>query len=249
MYFRNLLDSLNIPYSLVGAATTTKFPVTIGDRRILIDFSDHTDYLGNWDSFDAYFKYHYSYAAHGGCSTIYPFAPISFYDWNQYRDLAKKIKYACVSNTILNMQRPYAGALERRTLVQKMLKSKYRKDVIVNLIDQIDFWKKINDCLVHVFVPGARPNMIDRGIFQYMFFGCCCITTYIPETLPYNQMFIPGKDYVICKNDYSDLCDRIEWVRSNRKKAVEIGNRAKRKCLSYFTPAKLWDWVIQNVNL
>ena len=246
-YFRGLLDSLKIPYILEGDIKTTKFPVTIDDKRILIDFSDHPDYLDNWDSFDAYFKYHYSHSLHGGCNKVHPFAPISFYDWTQYRELAGRIKYTCASNTILNMQQPYAGALERRTKVQQMLKSRYLNEVVTRPISQIDFWKKINDCLVHVFVPGARNDMVDRGHLQYLAFGCCTIAPPIIDVFPYNEQIKPDVHYIECAEDYSDLVEKIEWCKQHREFCICVGRAAKELFERTCTPQRLWDWILAKI--
>lgn len=248
MYFRNLLDFLEIPYVLKGVIEkgTTKFVVMIGDKKVLMDFSDHTDCLDS-DSFDAYFKYHYSYAKHAGYDKMYPFAPISFYDWPRYRDLSTKISYTGVSNTILNMQRPYAGALERRTQVQKMLKLRYGNEVIIPLTSQVNYWKKINNCLVHVFVPGARNDMVDRGHAQYMAFGCCTIAPPITDVFPYDGELIPGVHYVQCKPDYSDLIEKIEWCKNNRENCVEIGSNAKKLFERSCLPGRLWNWVLEKI--
>ena len=246
MYFRGLLDWLKIPYTLEGKIETTKFPVTIDDKRILVDFSDHPDYLDGWDSFDAYFKYHYSYR-HIQHKTLYPFAPISFYNWGQYNRLKPEIKYTCTSNTILNMQRPYAGAKERRNFVQKMLKSKYGDEVTTSLIDQTDYWKKINDCLVHVFVPGARNDMIDRGHIQYLAFGCCTIAPPITDVFPYNEQIKPDVHYIECAEDYSDLIKKIEWCKQHREFCRCVGIAAKELFLRTCTPQRLWDWILEKI--
>lgn len=247
MYFRNLLDSLNIPYVLNGVIEKgmTKFVVMIGDKKVLMDFSDHTDCLDN--SFDAYFKYHYSYAKYAGYDKMYPFAPISFYDWTRYRDLSTKIKYMGVSNTILNMQRPYAGALERRTHVQKILKSRYGDEVTIQLASQVDYWEKINDCLVHVFVPGARNDMIDRGHMQYFAFGCCTIAPRLVDLFPYNEQIIPGVHYIECAADYSNLIEKIEWCKQHRDNCRRVGENAKRLFERACTPQKLWDWILTKI--
>lgn len=253
MYFRKLLDYLKIPYILQGMVGSgrvkhpcgTKFLVEIDNKSIVIDFSDHTDFLSNWDTFHAYFKYHYSRTHHDECSKIYSFAPVSFYNWEQYLKLGGAIKYTCNSDIILNMQRPGGNALERRQNVQEMLNSIYPGKVVIQSISQLKYWEKINDCLVHVFVPGARNNMVDRGHMQYLAFGCCTIAPPIQDVFPYNEQIKPGLHYVECKADYSDLPEKIEWCRRNRKVCVNIGNRAKKLFERACTPNKLWEWILR----
>jgi len=248
VYIRNILSHNCIPYRLEGtiAPGASKFILELDSKQILIDFSDHPgDYLSNWKDYDAYFKFHYVEAIHGSCETIYPFAPVSFYNWAEYYTLKKRIEYICNSNLILNMQKPSGAAVARRRLVQKMLTKRYHAHVAIGYTPaQDDYWKKINNCLVHVFVPGARNDMLDRGHLQYLAFGCCTIAPPIIDVLPYNEKLIPNVHYVQCKPDYSDLLDRIEWVKENREGAVEIGKNAKELFERSCEPGKLWNWIL-----
>jgi len=249
MYIRRMLDYLNIAYSLSGeiASGVSKFEMAVGSGvRFLFDFSDHYfDFLPNWAEFDAYYKFHYVESAHGDCERVFPFAPVSFYDWIQYYRIKKEINYTCNANIVLNMQRPGGGAIERRTHVQSMLTRKYGALAVTNAnSSQVEYWKKINNCLVHVFVPGACNNMLDRGHLQYLAFGCCTIAPKIIDMLPYYEKLVPGTHYVECRPDYSDLIDKIEWVRSNRECAIEIGKNAKALFERSCEPDKLWNWVL-----
>lgn len=250
MYFRYILDHLKIPYVLKGLVgdggtscpSMTKFLLQINDKRIVMDFSDHPDFLENWDSFDAYFKFHYT-DQHSVFEKIHPFAPVSFYDWDLYSKLGLVIKYTCNSDFVLNMQRPGGSATERRIKVQEILKSKYGDRAHTHIIQQTPYWTKINDCLVHVFVPGARNDMIDRGHLQYLAFGCCTISPMITDILPYHKRVEPNVHYISCNSDYSDLIEKIEWCKSNRNACIGIGLNAKNLFEDSCTPQKLWKWI------
>lgn len=251
MYTRKILEYNSIPYHLEGVIspgeTTFLMPLSDG-RRVLIDFSDHVGYLSNWKDFDAYFKFHYVEEVHKGCEKIYPFAPVSFYDWKEYEMLKSEIEYKCNSDIVLNMQCPYGNAMERRSFVQRILKEKYNRLVMTSRVLQSEYWKKINNCLVHVFVPGARNDMLDRGHVQYMAFGCCTIAPPIMDILPYEGRLVPEVHYVQCEPDYSDLIARIEWCKSNRNVCVEIGKNAKQLFGETCVPEKLWDWIMNKVG-
>jgi len=255
-YFRNILDVVGVKYSLSGSInsgdvvypTATKFLMRLNEKRVVIDFSDGLDIMPNWADFDAYFKFHYSKGSHEGYSTIYAFAPISFYNWKEYEQLKPQITYTASSNFILNMQRPGGHALQRRVDVHKMLKDKYKKDAIIRYdLSQQDYWKKINNCLIHVFVPGQRNNMIDRGHIQYLGFGCCTIAPPIVDTLPYDGEIIAGIHYVQCLPDYSNLIEKIEWCKSNRDICCQIGKNAKKLFEGSCTPGVLWNWIREKV--
>jgi len=256
-YFRSILDYNHVPYSLDGCInvgevvfpTATKFLMKFNNKKVVIDFSDNVAHMPDWEKFDAHFKFHYTRSIQGDCKTIYPFAPISFYDWEQYNKLQKVIHYSCNNNVVLNMQRPGGNALERRKKVRNILNNKYGKDAILQPKDtQEDYWKRINNCLVHVFVPGCRNNMIDRGHIQYLAFGCCTISPRITDELPYDGILIPGVHYIMCKDDYSDLLDCVTWVRNNRTRAREIGRNAKELFQKSCRPEKLWDWILEKIN-
>ena len=137
-YIRRILERNGLSYMLKGVVnqgeviypTGTKFLMEVNEKKFIIDYSDNLDYMPNWDSFDAYFKFHYCTERHGTFPKMYPFVPISFYDWNQFNSLRKEIKYVANNDLILNMQRPGGNALERRTYVKGILRSTYGKEAI-----------------------------------------------------------------------------------------------------------------------
>lgn len=255
-YIRKLLEYNGVSYTLHGTVnvgevvspTATKFLMRMDDKRIIIDYSDNLDYMPSWNEFDGYFKFHYCSEKHKHIKNARPFTPISFYDWNQYEKLKKEIMYTCNNDIVLNMQQPKANALKRRTYVQTLLKQRYKNNVILHSNEtQPEYWKRINNCLVHVFVPGCRNDMIDRGHLQYMAFGCCTIAPPIIDELPYDKKPIPGIHYIQCLPDYSDLVEKIEWCRTHRNDCCVIGIQAKQLFEDSCTPKKLWTWIMRNV--
>ena len=207
---------------------------------MLIDFSDFPEVLPNCGDYPYYFKFHFSEDKHEQLDNVFPFAPISFDDWNQYVHLKGEICYSANNDTILNNQRPYAGARERSKKVQHMLTSHCRNNVDTSITSQESFWWKINNCLVSVCVPGARNDMLDRGQFQYMAFGCCTISPKLLTILPYYEKLVPGVHYIQCDDNYSDLIDKIEWCKENREACVKIGKNAKHLFKETSTPEQLW---------
>jgi len=219
------------------------FIIIYEDKKILIDYGDHHLIASDWQNFDIQFRFHYSKKIHGNMSGVFPLTPISFYDWDQYIKLRTEINYACNTDKILNNQKPGAGARERRTKIQKMLKQRYGNNLDVAITDKPTFWKKISDCLVSVCVPGARNDILDRGQFQYMAFGACTISPSLDIKLPYGKELKSGVHYLSCMPDYSDLVDVIEHCRNNRGACRAIGNWAKELFLDVATPDKVWAWM------
>jgi len=224
------------------------FIIIYENKKILIDYGDHHPIAGDWQDFDTQFRFHYSKKTHGNLSRVFPLTPISFYNWKRYANLQKEIEYTCNTDKVLNNQRPGAAAMERRTKIQKMLKHKYDADFDMEITDKETFWEKMNNCLVSVFVPGARNDILDRGQFQYMAFGACTISPTLDIELPYGRELKADVHYLSCKPDYSDLIYAIEYCKNNRDKCREIGKQAKQLFLDTSTPKKVWAWMEEQIN-
>jgi hypothetical protein len=249
MYFKNILPfDTNIIYQ--NEAKFNYFIVTINGKKIIVDFSNFHDVQDHLVKLDwPYLKFQYCTKEHSRYPNVYAFTKISFYNWQQFFDLKKKINYTCNTNRIINMQRPRGAAIGRRNYVQKFLREKYGKDLVTEFTrDQVTFWNTINDCLVHVCVPGARNDILDRGQVQAMAFGCCTISPVISDCLARNWELTPGFHYVACKSDYSDLEDKILWCKNNRDICVKIGQNAQVLFNETSTPEKLWNWILEVIN-
>lgn len=221
------------------------FGVWLSDKHVLIDYSDHKILPLDLSEFDIVFKYHYSKKCHSDIPRIYPLTPVSFYNWKRYQELEKTICYGVNPEFILNNQRPGAAAKRRRNTVKWKLKKRYGEHVDTDITSRESFWKKINNCLVSVCVPGARNDILDRGQLQYMAFGACTISPELDITLSYWLKPEPNKHYVVCADDYSDLIEKIEWCRDNHDKCREIGAVAKALFQAACTPDKIWKWINQ----
>ncbi len=248
VYYGFVLESLkhiDAEIELVGdtAIDDAKYTIEFNGKQIAIDYSDHLQLARTHADYDYYFKFHCSEGEHEQFDHVYAFSPISFYDWRQYFQLSKSIEYKAVGNTIINRQKPHGNALQRRRQVRSLLAKQYGDEAMLQPIDQVGFWEEVGDCLVSVCVPGSRNNMLDRGQLQYMGLGCCTISPYLITTLPYGNKLIPGVHYIACKDDYSDLVDKVEWCKNNRNACVEIGRNAKALFAATCIPQKLWEWV------
>jgi len=244
-FFFNLLKFLILDIELYNPEphTGNNFIFRIDKKCILIDYGDHHLIAKDWQDFDIQFRFHYSKKAHGNLSGVFPLTPISFYDWNQYTNLQNEINYTCNTNKILNNQTPGAEATQRRIKVQQMLRHKYHANLDTNITNKETFWKKINQCLVSVCVPGARNDILDRGQFQYMAFGACTLSPKLNIIMPYMKKPESGIHYVECASDYSNLIEKIEWCKQNRTECIEIGQNAKRLFLEICIPSAIWRWM------
>lgn len=246
-YFKKILEYLSIPFQVDGKARSCYFVVKIEGKPIVFNFSDFYE-IPDVDKYENYFKFHYSKQEHGKYKSIYPFSPVSFYNWREYSELEKEINYNKKGSLILNIQRSYGNAKQRRDYVRNILRKQYGSLCIMDpIFNQERYWKLINECLVHVFVPGARNDILDRAHLQYLAFGCCTIAPKINDILPYDREIEPGVHYVECLSDYSDLVNKIEWCKNNRDICAEIGRSAKKLFEEVCLPSKLWNWVLEKI--
>ena len=249
-YMINILLENHVDIRYEGVNTDAWYSMIVDGYKIAIDYSDHPTLEPSLLDCKAYFKFHCR-NEHIQIGNVYPFAPTSFYDWEQYRRLRKQITYKCNSNIILNVQKPYGNATERRNHVRGMLYAKYKSSnnyIYSPDYTQEDYWKLINNCLVHVFVPGCYNNMLDRGHIQYLAFGCCTISPRIVDLLPYDSKLIPGTHYIECKSDYSDLIEKVEWCKKHQDECREIGNNAQKLFDNSCSPERLWNWILSKVE-
>lgn len=242
-YIENIFKYLDydIEYYL---AKDDELTIILNNKKILFDYwdSDECRYLDRKD-IDYIFKFHYNYSKKYE-NKVFSFTPISFYDWNNYFELERKIVYQA-DGYISNRQVPYGGALERRRNVQKLLKANF-SNVETKVINQMAFWTDIENILVSVCIPGFCNNMLDRGQLQYMAYGACTISPKLPEVLPFGKCLFPDIHYIQCKDDYSDLVDIIKNL--NKYKCIEIGLNAKQLFLNTSTPKNLETWILNNIN-
>jgi len=222
---------------------TTHFVIGINNKKVLIDVSDDPKLHPKYKDYDACFKYHVTEHIHDGIKNLFPLGAMSFYNWDNYFELEPQLEYTCNNNIVLNNQRVYANAKERRSKVQNLLKDKYGNEVDFKLTDQETYWKKTANCLVSVHVPGYRNDILDRGQFQMMAFGGCTISPKINTILPYNISLVPGVDYIQCKDDYSDLIEKIEWCKTHREECIKIGKNAKDLFMAFGLPRQIVNWI------
>jgi hypothetical protein len=72
--------------------------------------------------------------------------------------------------------------------------------------------------------------------------GCCTISPNLPEILPCNYTLEPDVHYIKCKDDYSDLIDKIEICKENPQFCKDIAQNAK-KIGNFCTAESLMKWI------
>jgi len=242
------VNIIEIPAENFQLRHKTKFEFKIDDNLCLFDFSDHFDTLDIDDlsKYNAIFKLHYNEIYHSNIKNMFPFTPVNFDNWKLYKYATKKVIYKA-SGVILNNQTPNGNALERRTLVQNMLRE-YTSNVDFEITNKKSFYEKGNNCLTSICVPGARNDMLDRGQCQYFALGVATISPELSTVMSFNKKIIPDYHYIKCNSDYINLIEKIEWVKENPELAIEIGKHARKLFLETSTINKQIKWIKQCIK-
>ena len=226
----------------------TAFELKINNKLVLIDFSDFEYFsIEDISKYSSVFKFHYNSKLHSTYSNVYPFSSVTFHNWETYYTYVKKYKYTA-SGKIYNQQSPAGNALERRKHVRELLSNEYGDDLVYERTSSNIFYKNVSKCLVSICVPGARNNMLDRGQGQYMLLGGCTISPKLETVLSYNRKLEPGVHYIECKEDYSDLIEKIEYCKNNKDICLKIGQNVKELMQSTSTPEKQIEWIKKCLN-
>jgi len=251
-YVLNIFKYMNLNIEMVDPRSfpirsQIIFDTLINNKLVRFDFSDFEKLNeSEVNSCDLYFKFHYE-NSHKKYTNVFPFTPVNFHNWEEYYNLDKTILYKA-KGLVLNNQTPFGAAVKRRTYVREILLNKYGNNLSYDRKPQSEFFKLINQGLVSVCVPGARNNMLDRGQCQYMGLGACTISPLLNTRLSWDAKLVPGIHYLECKDDYSDLIDKIEWVRNNPSDAILIGNNAKKIFRETSIHTKQLEWIKNILN-
>jgi len=64
--------------------------------------------------------------------------------------------------------------------------------------------------------------------FEIIQFGSVMIKPDMSNVITYPNIYIPYETYIPCALDWSDLIEKIEWVKSNPDKCKQITENAKQ---------------------
>lgn len=258
-YIRRWADFVGATITLVssgdkvwcGGRERHVFSVLLDGQQILFDFSNHKPFQADPDKYSApYFKFHYSYdyPEHAKHPNVFPMTPQMMFDWHDFAILRESVVYSAKGQLILSNQRPRAAAARRRTIAQKMLKDSFGDRVSTEFMDRNKWLRLHSDCLCAVAIPGARPDILDKGHVEQMGLGVCVVSPPITIVLPWYKRLEPWVHYVPIRYDFTDLIDRVRWCDQNRNECITIGRNAKRLFDEVCHPVQVWKWVRECVD-
>lgn len=241
IHFRSVLNVLqycgaDITLDVISTNADLLFFCRIDDRWIGFDFSD----AGLWraPSSIPIFKFHHRRDER--FANVYPFSPVSFYDWEQFDLLRRQVVYDPAGRaTIAMRQRPHGNAERRRSDVMARLSAAYGQRFAGSQLSQTEFWHDVGQVRLSVCVPGQNNNMLDRGQLQYMAFGAATVSPELPEVLPFWEVL--DGCYVSCSDSYDDLCSVIDGAGDETLR--EVGRKAAALFARTSTPERLVEWI------
>ena len=234
LHFKYVLNILKELDCQITIEERPAFTVTIGKKTFLMDFADTNDVARTTLPV---FKFH----CHEETDNVFAFPPVSFHNWKQYELLLDGVKYKA-EGVLSNRQRAYGNAKSRRSALKMLLQMRY-PDTRTEQIPRIKYLQEVEDTFIAIFSPGWCNNMLDRAQFQYMGLGCCTMSPRLPEILPFGKTLVPGIHYIMCKDDYSDVPDLVEFFRETPNACIEIGNNAKELFQEIAIPRSIGKWI------
>ena len=87
--------------------------------------------------------------------------------------------------------------------------------------------------------------------FEIIQFGSVMIKPNMSNVITHPNIYIPYETYVPCALDWSDLAEKIQWVKDNPKKCAEITSNAREQLKNQYTLENLliyWYNMIKTFN-
>lgn len=230
------------------------FSCVVDGQQIIVDYADHStrDWKRKYPNLP-YFKFQ---TTSSNSRDLIPLGPpmvgvkkagTKGATLREYNNTRYHYRYS-PGHKILCKQLPNGAAVERRNTVHKMLLENFPDTDIDANCDQLDFWKAHEDCLAAVCVPGATNNMVDRGHMEMIGLGVCTISPNLYTLFPGYKTLIANKHYIQCRDDYSDLIDIINDLKSDPQRCSEVGANARQFYEEVYSPEKYWEWILENIR-
>lgn len=226
----------------------------IDGQQAVFDYSDHyyRDWLLDFPGMP-YFKFQRTASSAPGAISLGPpmvggkRRGVRIADLESYYAARRSWQYQ-PTGLITCKQLPNGAAVDRRNMVQATLRENFADIDINSDTDQLEFWNLHQRCSVSVCVPGANNNMIDRGHMELLGLGVCTIAPAMHTLLPWDRLLQPDQHYIQCRDDYSDLCDKINLVLQQPDIGIKIAGTAREFFETTYTPAAYWQWILENLR-
>lgn len=223
----------------------TKFEVMIDGKHVLFDIADMPDEMISPNvalRFDAVFCTHWAHDTHAHMKNVFPFSVINFTDWDLFREMRAKVAFnPKAGGAVCHNQRPMGDRVRRERARQVVEREPNNSTQFFR--KQTDFFRLASRSLVHVHIPGCRPDVLDRAAVQLWGLGAAVIHPLVDETFVEYGKPKEWVHYIPCAHDASDVADRIQWARENVDEVKRIGERAQHFFDTHCEPRRLVGWI------
>lgn len=238
--------------SALGMPCWSAYELSVDGWRVAVDISDYILVDASAAGFEHWLRFTYT-PLFAAFPHIGSFPITSFVDWVEYQRLRGELNYRAEGDTVLYSQQDYVGErlpsrkTERRQYVRRILSDRYGATLDSAWTSAELYWRRSAAAFVTVCVPGADNHHLDRSQHQLLGLGVCTISPDI-FMAPLGERLVAGEHYVVCRDDYADLIERIEWCREHREACRRIGRQAQGFFQAHGTPRAIWQYVARRVR-
>ncbi len=233
----------------LGKPAWSAFEIRVDDEPVVIDFSDFIILSNVSGRFTNWLRFQ-----HNPAFEPYPnlgsFPPCSFVDWDEFYKL-REMRYDAGGDKIVykhsSLDRRLPGLVRRRKLAGEILRQHYAERLDTGFMPQKEYFQRCTESLVVVHVPGSHPHILDRSVQQMFGLGVCVISPDIWTTC-LEERPVAGQHYLMLRDDYADLPEKIEWCLDNRLECAEIGRQAQQFFDRHCLPDAIWRYVKARVD-
>ena len=223
--------------------------VRVDGVSIAVDMSDFLQLHPVWSGYRLWLRFQHV-PAFEPYPAIGSFPPFSYQDWSEYHKLAGSLNYTAAGERVCYKVHSHPGGglpgrTHRREAVRRLLASQFPDQVDCQLADSTGrFLEQAAGSLVAVHVPGSHPHILDRSVVQLWSVGVCVLSPDLWTTC-LERRAVPGEHYLLLRDDYSDLAEKIHWCRGHRRECVRIGQQAKQFFAEQCLPQRIWEYIAE----
>jgi hypothetical protein len=222
--------------------------VEVDGIPIVIDISDYHTLDGHVCDYPLWLRFTYTHYF-DAFPEVGSFPLVSFQDWDMYRAI-RRDGYArrATDNIVFGVRKceDVAGKATRRAKVHALLKDAFGPRLDDSWTHLTGYLDRARNSLAAVVVPGSCNNRIDRSTWQLMAAGVPVVCPEIFDA-PLGVRPEANEHYVRCKDDYSDLIERLHMLELDRESGDRIGDRIGANAGDFFkrygTPSAIWSYI------
>jgi glycosyltransferase involved in cell wall biosynthesis len=230
----------------------SSFPCLVDGVEVVVDYGDWNIIRAGAADHKHWLRMHFhsSYKAYPWAGS---FPPATFMDWAYYDRIQRQVRERrnpMTASVIMNNQYTHGfkdSRARRRFMVQGMLAHYFGDRMDFEFTDAQTWHAKAVNALCYIQVPGSWENILDRGQLQMMGLGIPTISPYMIDQCC-DGLLQPNVHYLMCRQDYMDIPELVNWCERNREEAAAIGHNAWLFFQEFCTPLAVWSYVKDRID-